>query len=91
VKEAYVKAIGEGVGFGMDRIDVGLDDEGKLKGVRVDQRPLSDSGWNVEVGYLDGEYIWACVSKGDQTSGSSEKIIPKMVDHQDIIDSLLPS
>jgi 4'-phosphopantetheinyl transferase len=91
VKEAYVKAIGEGVGFGMERIDVDLDDEGTLRGVRVDERPLSDSSWNVQVGILDGEYIWACVHESDQTSSSSEKIIPKMIDHQDIINSLLPS
>lgn len=85
IKEAYVKAIGEGVGFGLQRIEVCLGDDGSLEGVKVDGKSLGDNGWMVSLGTLEG-YIWACV-----TEKSSEQMAePKIVSYRDIIDVLQP-
>lgn len=80
-----MKAIGEGVGFGMERIEVDLNEKGALVEVKVDGVPLTETGWDVQVGRLDGEYIWACVA---ESSERQSEIIPKMIPHQGIIDAL---
>ena len=85
VKEAYVKAIGEGIGFGMERVEVDLDEKGTLVGVKVDGVPLKETGWNVQVGRLDEEYIWASVA---ESSERQSEIIPKTISHQEIINAL---
>jgi hypothetical protein len=80
LKEAYVKAIGEGVGFGLRRIDVSLTDDGSLNSVKVDGKLLEDGGWSVELGILEGGYIWACITESSEKLGE-----PRIVPHQDII------
>ena len=80
-----MKAIGEGIGFGMERVEVDLDEKGTLVGVIVDGIALTETGWDVQVGRLDGEYIWACVA---ESSERQSEIIPKMIPHQGIIDAL---
>lgn len=89
VKEAYVKAIGEGIGFGMERVEVDLDDRGTLVGVKVDGVPLTETGWDVQVGRLNGEYIWACVAESsERQSNRQSEMIPKTISHQEIINAL---
>jgi len=80
LKEAYVKAIGEGVGFGLQRIDISLNDHGILDSVKVDGKSLEGDGWSVELGILDGGYIWACITESSERLGK-----PKIVPYQDII------
>lgn len=64
VKEGYTKAIGEGIGFGLDRIAVDLGD-GSVRGIRVDGRDIREDGWSWVVGSLDGgEYGYAVIWKG---------------------------
>jgi phosphopantetheinyl transferase len=76
VKEAYVKAIGEGVGYGLQRIDVSFGDEGRLEGVKFDGKQLEDDGWTVALGILEDEYIWVCVTESSDRSDVTLKIIP---------------
>ena len=84
LKEAYVKAIGEGVGFGLQRIDVSLSDDGVLISVKVDGKALEDEGWSVELGILEG-YVWACITESSDRLGEL-RIIP----HQNIINVMHP-
>jgi len=84
-----VKAIGEGIGFGMERVEVDLDEKGILVGVKVDGVPLTETGWDVQVGRLDGEYIWASVAESsEKQSNRQSEIIPKTISHQEITDAL---
>jgi 4'-phosphopantetheinyl transferase len=80
LKEAYVKAIGEGVGFGLQRIDVSLSNNGVLEGVKVDGKVLEDNGWSVELGILEEGYIWACITESSERLGE-----PRTVPYQNII------
>jgi len=75
-----VKAIAEGVGFGLQRIDVSLNDDGALEGVSVDGKALEDEGWSVELGVLEG-YVWACITESSEKMGE-----PRIVPYQSIID-----
>jgi phosphopantetheinyl transferase len=79
LKEAYVKAIGEGVGYGLQRIDVSLSDDGVLESVKVDGKVLKNEGWSVELGILEG-YVWACITESGERLGE-----PRIVPYQDII------
>ena len=80
-----MKAIAEGVGFGLQRIDVSLNDDGALKGVKVDGKALEDDGWAVELGILEGEYIWACITESSDRLGE-----PRIVTYQNIINVMHP-
>jgi 4'-phosphopantetheinyl transferase len=51
LKEGYTKAIGEGVGFGLERINVVLD-ELEVVRVEVDGRDLVDDGWKWTLGRI---------------------------------------
>lgn len=44
-KEAFVKARGDGLGFGLDRFDVSLDPRGPARILRVDHEPGERCGW----------------------------------------------
>jgi 4'-phosphopantetheinyl transferase len=79
LKEAYVKAIGEGVGYGLQRIDVSLRDDEVPVSVKVDGKALEDDGWSVELGILEG-YVWACITESSEKLGE-----PRIVPYQDII------
>lgn len=66
LKEGYTKAIGEGIGFGLERIKVDLDEGGQARKVWVDGRDLRDEGWEWLCGPLgDGGYGWAAYWQGD--------------------------
>ncbi|KAL7425177.1 hypothetical protein Q5752_000865 [Cryptotrichosporon argae] len=68
LKEAYTKAIGTGISFGLSRIAVDLGD-GRTRAVRVDGAELRELGWGWATGRLEGAQ-WAVVWRdGDgQTS-----------------------
>jgi hypothetical protein len=85
LKEAYVKAVAEGVGFGLQRIDISLNDDGVLVSVKVDGKALEDEGWSVELGILEGGYIWACMTDSSERLGE-----PRIIPHQDIINVMHP-
>jgi 4'-phosphopantetheinyl transferase len=44
-KEAFVKARGDGLAFGLDRFDVSLDPRGPARILRVDREPGERCGW----------------------------------------------
>lgn len=51
LKEGYTKAVGEGVGFGLERINVVW--EGKeVRRVEVDGRDIADDGWKWKLGRI---------------------------------------
>lgn len=86
VKEAYVKAIGEGVGFGLEHIDVILDQSGEVPGVLVDGLDIreSESGWTIKSGYLDaGTYRWVCIYEGPPDDTGI--VTPMTVDWKEMI------
>ena len=49
-KECYTKAIGEGVGFGLDRIGLTLGPSGEVDGVCVDGEDVRFQGWQYASG-----------------------------------------
>jgi 4'-phosphopantetheinyl transferase len=49
LKEGYTKAIGEGVGFGLERINVVFDGLNAVR-VEVDGRDIADDGWHFRLG-----------------------------------------
>ena len=66
LKEGCVKAIGEGIGFGLERIQVDMDDSGVVGAVSVNGRDVKELGWNWSCGNLEG-YGWAAYWKGPNT------------------------
>jgi 4'-phosphopantetheinyl transferase len=52
IKEGYTKAIGHGVGFGLERIEVELGHMGEVWAVHVDGRPVGVEGWKVFSGMI---------------------------------------
>jgi 4'-phosphopantetheinyl transferase len=52
IKEGYTKAIGHGVGFGLERIEVELGHMGEVWAVHVDGRPVGVEGWKVLSGMI---------------------------------------
>ena len=75
VKEGYTKAIGEGIGFGLERIRVDLDERGEVRMVCVDGRDVRDDGWRWECGWLgrDEGYGWVVFWKGDEEKEVGEE------------------
>lgn len=51
LKEGYTKAIGEGVGFGLERINVVFDGLEPAR-VEVDGRDIEDDGWRWRIGRI---------------------------------------
>ena len=78
LKEGYTKAVGEGIGFGLERVrvDLGLGEDGegleRERRVRVDGRDVEEDGWACASGWLgaDGEYGWAAFWRGDGEASS---------------------
>jgi hypothetical protein len=91
IKEASVKARGEGVGFGLDRIEVSLSSTGLLERVSVDGQSVEDLGWRTHTGILEGErpYRWACLN-GMAPGVYGTEPGPRVVQYQDLIDVILP-
>uniref|UniRef100_A0A1A5ZX80 holo-[acyl-carrier-protein] synthase n=1 Tax=Kwoniella dejecticola CBS 10117 TaxID=1296121 RepID=A0A1A5ZX80_9TREE len=52
LKEGYTKAVGEGITFGMERIEVILDKEGKTDRVKIDGKDSSEIGWEWRQGIV---------------------------------------
>ncbi|KAL0247056.1 hypothetical protein I308_104090 [Cryptococcus tetragattii IND107] len=66
VKEAYTKAIGEGITFGLERIEVELSaGAGKVERVKVDGKDVDERGWEWRVGDIGDDYGWAAWWRGD--------------------------
>jgi len=65
VKECYTKAIGEGIGFGLERVSVDLagDTEVQIRGGKVDGVGFDDMRWSVEGGWL-ADYRWVAIWQG---------------------------
>ena len=68
VKEGYTKAIGQGIGFGLERIQVDLDERGDVGMVSVDGSDVRDNGWRWKCGWLgrDEGYGWVVYWKIDE-------------------------
>ena len=77
LKEGYTKAIGEGIGFGLDRIRVDVEEDGDVVKVSVDDRDVRDDGWEWSTGWLDEDegYGWAVYWRGDCEKGEKAGII----------------
>ena len=96
VKEAYVKAIGEGVGFGLDRIEVVFEyadgSHAEVKGVLVDGRDIQESGWSIGSGYLDGGgYRWICIYENplsDKTDTPKPTLTPITLGWTEVVSRL---
>lgn len=52
LKEGYTKAVGQGIVFGMERIEVDLGPKGEVRDVCVDGRPVGLDGWKYATGRL---------------------------------------
>ena len=67
-KEAYVKANGDGVGFGLERIEVFLSDGMNIDAVHVDGENITDHGWRTASGWLDDSaccWVYMCHTNGN--------------------------
>ncbi|BEI85254.1 hypothetical protein CcaverHIS002_0506550 [Cutaneotrichosporon cavernicola] len=74
IKEGYTKAIGEGIAFGLDRIEVDPGD-GSVAGVRVDGRDVRKDGWRWAVGSLEGgAYGYAVIWRGEESAVEVETV-----------------
>lgn len=67
IKEGFTKATGDGISFGLDRIEVDMGD-GAVAGVKVDGKDIRQEGWTWAVGSIDGgDYGWAVIWRGEAT------------------------
>lgn len=75
-KEGYTKAIGEGIGFGLERIRVDMDDRAGIEKVSVDGRDVKEDGWSWKSGWLeeDDGYGWVVYWKGDEAEEAQEGV-----------------
>lgn len=74
VKEGFTKATGDGISFGLDRIEVELGD-GSVAGVKVDGRDVRDDGWSWVVGSIDsGAYGYAVIWRGEDDPTRSVEV-----------------
>lgn len=72
IKEGFTKAIGEGIAFGLDRIEVDPGD-GSVPGFTVDGRDVREDGWRWAVGSIDGgEYGYAVIWRGEEQEEEKE-------------------
>ena len=76
LKEAYVKATGDGILFGMERIEVDLDVAGVVRRVSVDGKDVKESGWDLAYGTIGGhpKHGWAAYWTGDKWDGQVNKV-----------------
>jgi hypothetical protein len=65
LKEGYVKATGDGIVFGMERIEVELDKHNcTVVSIKVDGVDVKQTGWRWSNGWI-GDYGWTVFWKGD--------------------------
>ncbi|WWC92849.1 uncharacterized protein L201_007810 [Kwoniella dendrophila CBS 6074] len=64
LKESFTKAIGEGITFGLERIEVLLNDKNEIEKVNIDGKNSRDIGWIYEQGQIE-DNIWALWYRGD--------------------------
>ena len=67
-----MKATGDGVSFGLKRIDVDMDKEAKVHQVKVDGRDIILDGWSWDCGTTstDGDvYAWSVFSRNRHQDG----------------------
>lgn len=89
-KEAYIKAVGEGLGFDLGRIEVLLDPDTEIRSVLVDGLDIKQAGWILASGYLDDEaYRWVSIHEGAQPTDMA-RVIAEAVEWQDVISILKP-
>jgi len=74
IKEGFTKATGDGISFGLDRIEVELGD-GSVSRVTVDGKDIRDNGWTWTVGSIDGgEYGYAVIWRGEANPAKSVEV-----------------
>lgn len=79
LKEGYVKATGDGIGFGLERIVVDIEQEGQVQSVHVDGRDVKVDGWDwccgtIEAADQSKAFGWAVYWKKDTWSGDLEHV-----------------
>jgi 4'-phosphopantetheinyl transferase len=85
IKEAYVKAKGEGIGFGLERIEVTLSADGVVEDVSVDGRQVRETGWKVDVGTVGEVYRWACLW---QEGAGDTGLRVETITYKEVIDAI---
>lgn len=73
-KEGYTKAIGLGIGFGLERIELQLGQDGEVDGVYVDGTEVGDSGWAYTHGRFDDGYAWMAMWRGSKAGVTAPEI-----------------
>ncbi|ORX37688.1 hypothetical protein BD324DRAFT_392012 [Kockovaella imperatae] len=84
-KECFVKALGEGIGFGLERIALTLAPDGTVDGVCVDGEDVRWDGWKWAAGFhrvdepmggkeLPEEYGWTVFWKSDELDGGGDLV-----------------
>jgi len=72
IKEAYVKATGDGISFGLERIEAVLEDESMaVWRVTVDGKDIRERGWTWTMGSIES-YQYAVVWRGEDGSHETE-------------------
>lgn len=72
MKEGYTKAIGTGISFGLERINV-QPGVGMVSKLEIDGRDARSQGWRWAVGSLDGAYGWAVIWNEEE----DQEVIPE--------------
>lgn len=79
-KEGYVKATGDGIGFGLDRMSVAMSNKAVVAHVRIDGEDVKTRGWNWTYGsFEDTEsrptktYGWSAFWKGEEEAAPEVK------------------
>lgn len=86
IKEAYVKATGQGLGLELDRVEVILKEDGLVDRVCVDQIELADLGWTLNNGPLGAGhgYQHACIWQMEESKGEGVEVDLRVVPWEEI-------
>ncbi|EJT52126.1 hypothetical protein A1Q1_06664 [Trichosporon asahii var. asahii CBS 2479] len=85
MKEGYTKAIGTGISFGLDRINVHVGD-GQVSALEIDGKNARLDGWHWAVGSLDaGAYGWAVIWNGED----DQTVTPEPLDWNSFVRSFI--
>jgi hypothetical protein len=74
-KEGFVKATGEGIGFGLERISLDIEPQSlSVASVKVDGEDIKQDNWNWRSGWISGdegkEYGWVAYWQGPATQAA---------------------